>query len=100
MEGTEKRVPVVVGKGSEPLYAYHTDNEVFATMDDAMKNYDKVEELRLIKIKFREDSYILKGKGKNNKKARYNQARRSASAEEKPVVAVETASEEQTEKGE
>ena len=44
--------------------------------------------------------YILKGKGKNNKKARYNQARRSASAEEKPVVAVETASEEQTEKGE
>ena len=91
---------VVVGKGSEPLYAYHTDNEVFATMDDAMKNYDKVEELRLIKIKFREDSYILKGKGKNNKQARYNQARRSASAEEKPVVAVETASEEQTEKGE
>ena len=32
---------VVVGKGSEPLYASHTDNEVFATMDDAMKNYFK-----------------------------------------------------------
>lgn len=58
---------VVEAKGGDPIYAYKSDSEVYNSMDEALKTADKIEELRLIKLKFREDSYILRGKSKKSK---------------------------------
>lgn len=67
---------IVEAKGGEPLYAYKTDNELFNSMEDALRAVDRVEELRLIKLKFREDSYIIRGKGKSGRKSRVSRTKR------------------------
>ena len=55
---------VVEGKGGEVSYAYKVDGEALVAMNEALKNVDKAEELRLIKMKLREDSYALRNNGK------------------------------------
>lgn len=55
---------VVEGKGGEVSYAYKVDGEALVAMNEALKNVDKAEELRLIKMKRREDSYALRNNGK------------------------------------
>jgi len=93
---------VVEAKGGEPVYAYKTDSEVFASMDDAIKTVDKIEELRLIKAKFREDSYLLRGKSRNNKKSKLNHGKKAVEEEkvEAAPAAAEEAKEPETSKGE
>lgn len=78
---------VVEAKGGDPIYAYKADSEIFNSMDEALKTADKIEELRLIKMKFREDSYILRGKSKKRSHYRPKPAPAAAPA---PVAAVET----------
>ncbi len=83
---------VVEAKGGEPIYAYKSENEVFASMEEVSKNVDKVDELRLIKDKFRADSYAIRGKSHNNNK-KYKAAYAKKSSGEEAPAASEQASE-------
>lgn len=61
---------VVEGKGGEVAYAYKVEGEALVSMNEALKGVDKTEELRLIKMKIREDSYALRNNGKVKKNKR------------------------------
>lgn len=82
---------VVEAKGGEPLYAYKSDSEVFASMEDAVKTVDKVEELHLIKEKFRADTYFIRGKSSHaNKKSvkvggKANTSKKEVASETEPA---------------
>lgn len=75
---------VVEGKGGEVAYAYKYEG-INISMADALKSVDKVEELRLIKMKIREDSYALRNNGKVKKNKRTN------TRKDKPAVSATVA---------
>ena len=79
---------VVEGKGGEVSYAYKVDGEALVAMNEALKNVDKAEELRLIKMKLREDSYALRNNGKVKRVKRTSHKEKAVAAPAAEAAAV------------